>query len=127
MRPANDDRLRVLLTCDPSHFAATQAFYCETLGFEPEYTREEAGERLVGMRLDGTRVILATPKAFGVGAPVMTVGATVILMHPDVEAHQRAVSVRYTGEIGEVRAMGAGTFYELRDPSGHRVWIMQVD
>ena len=127
MRSAVEDRLRVMLACPRSALAAVERFYCETLGFEPEHRREEEGATLVGLRLDGTRLLLATPGAFDIGPAGATTNATVILMHPDPVARRRALGARYDGAMSEVRAMGAGSFYELVDPCGNRVWIMQVE
>ena len=99
----------------------------QALGFEIEYRRTDDAAVLVGLRLDGNRLLLATPGALGIVSPSPTTDATVILMHPDVGAHRRALGARFEGALGPVRAMGDGAFYELRDPSGNRVWIMQVD
>lgn len=127
MRPLEGDRLRVLLTCEPAVFEAAVSFYCQALGFEIEYRRTDEAAVLVGLRLDGTRLLLATPGALGIVSPSPTTDATVILMHPDVTAHRRALEARFDGALGPVRAMGDGAFYELLDPGGNRVWIMQVD
>lgn len=127
MNAPASDRLRVLLTFEAAVFEAAVTFYCEVLSFEVEYRRAEDTATLVGLRLDGTRLILATPGALGIGPPAPTSDATVILMHPDVSAHRGALTARYDGALGPVRAMGDGAFYELQDPGGNRVWIMQVD
>lgn len=126
MGGASSDRLRILLTCDPSHFDEVAAFYCDALGFECEHRREDPSGQLVGLRRDGTRVLLATPGALGVGAPEPTKAATIILMHPDAAAHRRALEARFQGPLGPLREMGGGSFYALSDPAGNAVWIMQV-
>lgn len=121
------DGLRVLLTCERARFDALQAFYTEILGFECEHRREEDAGALAGLRRDGSRLLLATPDAFGVGASRPTRGATIILMHPDVAAHRRALAARFEGELGPLEEMGGGRFYALEDPAENRVWIMQVE
>jgi len=126
MKPPAGDRLRVLLTCDPSAVEAVASFYCKALGFETEYRQRDGAATLVGLRLDGTRLLLATPGALGVAPDSPTTEATVILMRPDVAAHRRAVSARFEGTLGPIRTLGDGAFYELIDPGGNRVWIMQV-
>ena len=121
------DGLRVLMTCALSAFDALIGFYTQTLGFECEHRREEGEEALAGLRRDGSRLLLASPGAFGVGAEAPSTAVTVILMHPDVSAHRKALSARYDGEVGPLREMGSGRFYALKDPCGNAVWIMQVE
>ncbi|MDP6943086.1 MAG: VOC family protein [Myxococcota bacterium] len=127
MNPATGDGLRVLLSCEPGTLEATVAFYRETLGFELEHRQDADDGALVGLRLDGSRVLLATPGAFDLAPKTPSVGTTVILMHPDVAAHRRALGARYQGWMGPLSTMGGGVFYALADPSGNPVWIMQID
>ena len=126
MGAASSDRLRVLLTCAASDFEAVATFYSDALGFEEEHRRADESGRLVGLRRDGTRVLLATPEAMGIGALEPTKGVTIILMHPDVAAHRRALEARFSGLLGPLREMGGGRFYAITDPAGNAVWIMQV-
>ncbi|MGB0592275.1 MAG: VOC family protein [Myxococcota bacterium] len=123
----SSDRLRVLLTCAAVDIEAIATFYGEALGFEVEHRRADESGELIGLRRDGTRVLLATPGAMGVGASEPTKGATLILMHPDVAAHRRALEARFSGLLGPLREMGGGRFYVITDPAGNAVWIMQVE
>ena len=123
--PASD-RLRVLLTCEAAQLEASVAFYCDTLGFEREYERLDDAGTLAGLRQDGTRILLATPGAFGLVGQPPAQGVTLVLMHPDVAAHREAIGVRYEGPIGPLQSLGGGHFYALEDPAGNPVWIMQV-
>jgi predicted enzyme related to lactoylglutathione lyase len=127
MGAVSSDRLRVLLTCAPSQFEAVASFYGEALGFEVEHRRTDESGQLAGLRRDGTRVLLATPGAMGIGASEPTKAATLILMHPDVAAHRRALEARFSGQLGPLREMGDGRFYAIDDPAGNAVWIMQVE
>ena len=126
MGAATSDRMRVLLTCAAAQMDAMIAFYGDALGFEVEHRRADDSGELTGLRRDGTRVLLATPEAMGVGAAEPTKAVTIILMHPDAAAHRRALEARFSGQLGPLREMGDGRFYTLEDPAGNAVWIMQV-
>ncbi len=117
------DRLRLLIVCEPAGLAELAAFYRDVLGFEIEH---DSGA-VVGVRDGPTRLLLAAAGGVPHVPTEPTRGAVIVLCTQDVEGARRGLAARYHGPLGPILHSGGGArHFELRDPAGHCVWIMQI-
>lgn len=117
------DRLRLLMVCEPDALAGVAEFYRDVLGFEIEH---DSGS-VIGVRDGPTRLLLAAAGGVPHVPTEPTRGAVIVLATQDVEGARRGLGARHDGPVGPIVESGGGArHFELRDPAGHRVWIMQI-